>query len=195
MIEACEYRKHFHAYFPAISIITNVDFDHPDAFVDEADYVAAFQKFIDQTRELVVVRGDDRLSGELDLSGKKILRVFDGYFVDQDGIREEIPAMSLQVPGHHLLRDAELAYATMRYLGLDLETAKSGLERYAGCWRRSEIVKITENGNILMSDYGHHPTEIAVTLEAIKNRYDDRRLIVLFQPHQYARTRGLLKEF
>ena len=195
VIEACEYRKHFHAYFPAITVITNIDFDHPDAFIDEADYVRAFQKFVGQTKELIVFRGDDRLSNTLDLTGKKFLQVFDGYFVDQDGVREEIPTMTLKVPGHHLLRDAELVYATMRFLGLTPEIVKTGLENYAGCWRRSEIVKTTKNGNILMSDYGHHPTEISATLDAIKERYSDKKLVVLFQPHQFARTRGLLKEF
>jgi UDP-N-acetylmuramate--alanine ligase len=69
------------------------------------------------------------------------------------------------------------------------------LESYTGCWRRSEIIRTTHNGNILMSDYGHHPTEIRLTLEAIAHKYPDKKLLVAFQPHQHSRTRELLGEF
>ena len=69
------------------------------------------------------------------------------------------------------------------------------LESYRGSWRRSEIVRTTQNGNILMSDYGHHPNEIRPTLRAIREKYPDKKLYVVFQPHQYSRTRELLQEF
>lgn len=64
-----------------------------------------------------------------------------------------------------------------------------------GSWRRSEIVGITTSGNIVMSDYGHHPNEIRPTLAAIHEKYSDKQLLVVFQPHQYSRTRELLPEF
>ncbi len=64
-----------------------------------------------------------------------------------------------------------------------------------GSWRRSEIVGTTVNGNIVMSDYGHHPNEIRPTLRAIRDKYSDKELLVVFQPHQYSRTRELLQEF
>ncbi len=69
------------------------------------------------------------------------------------------------------------------------------LESYKGSWRRSEIIGTTENGNILMSDYGHHPNEIRPTLHAIREKYHEKKLFVIFQPHQYSRTRELLQEF
>jgi UDP-N-acetylmuramate--alanine ligase len=64
-----------------------------------------------------------------------------------------------------------------------------------GSWRRSEIVGNTKNGNMVMSDYGHHPNEIRPTLRAIREKYVDKKLLVVFQPHQYSRTRELLQEF
>lgn len=64
-----------------------------------------------------------------------------------------------------------------------------------GSWRRSEIVGMTASGNIVMSDYGHHPNEIRPTLRAIRDKYRDKKLFVIFQPHQYSRTRELLQEF
>lgn len=69
------------------------------------------------------------------------------------------------------------------------------LQGYRGAWRRSEVIRTTKNGNILMSDYGHHPKEIRPTLEAIRSKYPEKKLIVAFQPHQYSRTRELLGEF
>jgi UDP-N-acetylmuramate--alanine ligase len=64
-----------------------------------------------------------------------------------------------------------------------------------GSWRRSEIVGTTASGNIVMSDYGHHPNEIRPTLSAIRGKYPDKNLLVVFQPHQHSRTRELLQEF
>lgn len=109
---------------------------------------------------------------------------------------EDLPSSwNLQVPGDHLEHDAELAYAVGRILELDSKTLISGLESYQGSWRRSEVVGETKNGNILLSDYGHHPEEIKPTLKAIKQKYSARKLFVVFQPHQYSRTRELLSEF
>lgn len=103
--------------------------------------------------------------------------------------------MNLQVPGDHLLFDAKLAFVVGKILGLETGYITKKLESYAGCWRRSEIIRTTEHGNILMSDYGHHPTEIRLTLEAIKDKYPDKKLFVAFQPHQHSRTRELLSDF
>lgn len=69
------------------------------------------------------------------------------------------------------------------------------MNSYTGAWRRSEIIRTTAHGNLLMSDYGHHPTEIRLTLEAIKNKYSDKYLFVAFQPHQYSRTIELIDGF
>lgn len=71
----------------------------------------------------------------------------------------------------------------------------AGLESYQGSWRRSELIGETLSGNLVMSDYGHHPHEIRPTLSALKARYDGYKLFVVFQPHQYSRTRELLEEF
>ena len=103
--------------------------------------------------------------------------------------------MNLQVPGDHLLFDAKLAFVVGKLVGLDDVYMKQKLESYKGCWRRSEIIRTTKHGNILMSDYGHHPTEIRLTLAAIKERYNTQKLFVAFQPHQHSRTRELLEEF
>lgn len=70
----------------------------------------------------------------------------------------------LLVPGDHIRLDASLAYVTGQLLGIDTEVSQASLKKYPGSWRRMEIVKKTHNNNLLMSDYGHHPTEIRATL-------------------------------
>ena len=103
--------------------------------------------------------------------------------------------MHLQVPGDHLAFDANLAFVVAWILGVSETDAVRGLESYKGAWRRSEKIGLTKNGNLVFSDYGHHPSEIRPTLKAFKQAYPDKHLFVVFQPHQYSRTRELLGEF
>ena len=124
---------------------------------------------------------------EEDCCGKKKIYTVEKYL--------EIPQMNLQVPGDHLLQDAHLAYTVGRLLGMQDAIIIPKLESYKGSWRRSEVIGKTKSGNILISDYGHHPNEIRPTLRAIREKYSDKKLYVVFQPHQYSRTRELLSEF
>lgn len=101
----------------------------------------------------------------------------------------------LLVPGGHIRLDASLAYATSQLLNIAPEVAQKSLQNYPGSWRRMERVKNTQNNNILMSDYGHHPTEIRATLSALREAYPNKKVIVLFEPHQYSRTYDLKEEF
>ena len=78
------------------------------------------------------------------------------------------PKIKMQVPGEHILLDAKLAYVVAHMIGVSDEVILETLQNYRGVWRRMEIIGTTEYGNLLMSDYGHHPTEISVTLKALK---------------------------
>lgn len=210
VIEACEYKRSFLNYHPYISIITNIDLDHLDYYKNLEDYISAFQSLVDQTRGFVIISEDDHHSSALQIPIEKKIIVGKGrvtYFprVEENCCGEkkvyytelflEIPEFSLQVPGEHIHHDACLAYAAARLLGLKDEEILPKLASYVGSWRRSEIVKTTEHGNILISDYGHHPSEIRPTLQALREKYPNRSLYVVFQPHQYSRTRELLHEF
>lgn len=210
VIEACEYKRSFLQYRPYITVITNIDLDHLDYYKNLEDYLQAFQSLVDQTSGFVLISADDENSKKLDIPvekkiivGKDHIAYFPRVEEMKDGVKNvyhtelflDIPRMQLQVPGDHLLQDARLAYTVGRLLGMKDEIIVSKLESYKGSWRRSEIIGKTKNGNILMSDYGHHPNEIRPTLAAIKSKYQDKKLFVVFQPHQYSRTRELLDEF
>lgn len=210
VIEACEYKRSFLQYHPYITVITNIDLDHLDYYKSLEDYISAFQSIVDQTSGFVIISADDENSAKLDIHPEKKIIVGNDkiiYFprVEEDCCGQkkiytvekslDIPKMDLQVPGDHLLHDAHLAYTVGRLLGMQDDIIVPKLESYKGSWRRSEIVGTTKNRNIVMSDYGHHPSEIRPTLKAIKTKYHDKKLFVVFQPHQYSRTRELLSEF
>ena len=196
-IEACEYKRAFLSYRPFITVITNIDLDHLDYYRDLEDYISAFQSLIEQTSGYVIYDMNDENAQKLDFSKTKAqpIRInHEGYY-GEDGTLSLFPEIHLQVPGDHLLFDAKLAFVVGKILDLNDNYIKDKLESYTGCWRRSEIIRTTANGNILMSDYGHHPTEIRLTLEAIATKYSDKKIFVAFQPHQHSRTRELLVDF
>ncbi len=210
VIEACEYKRSFLQYHPYITVITNIDLDHLDYYKNLEDYLSAFQAIVDQTSGYVIISADDENSlklqipeekkivvggSEIRYSAKVEMLCHCGTEVSYEEKTLPIPSMHLQVPGDHLLHDAHLAYTVGRLLGMQDDVIVAKLESYTGSWRRSEIVGTTKHGNIVMSDYGHHPNEIRPTLRAIREKYGDKKLLVIFQPHQYSRTRELLHEF
>jgi UDP-N-acetylmuramate--alanine ligase len=198
-IEACEYRRSFLRYLPEIAVVTNIDLDHLDYYKDLEDYRSAFEEFLSHTRRAAVFSTDCENSRIVAASPK--LAHLEKYFVSEDGyvgpdgIVKPFPKMDLQVPGDHLAQDARLAYVALLLSGVPEGRIAPALQKYRGSWRRSEIVGTTQNGNLVMSDYGHHPSEIRPTLTAIKAKYPDKTLFTVFQPHQHSRTRELLDEF
>ncbi|MDD5213704.1 MAG: UDP-N-acetylmuramate--L-alanine ligase [Candidatus Gracilibacteria bacterium] len=198
-IEACEYKRSFLRYKPYIGIITNIDLDHLDYYKDLADYESAFTDFIKNIK----TGGYAILNGNCESSMKMLqvrndinyVIVYNNSEIKLNNEIIKVPHINMQIPGDHILFDAHIAFAVGKILGLEENEIIKSLEAYTGVWRRSEIVGTTENGNILMSDYGHHPTEISLTLDALKERNPDKKLFVVFQPHQYSRTLELLDGF
>jgi len=198
VIEACEYKRHFLEYQPVLGIITNIEIDHLDYYKNNSDYLSAFQSFIANIIPwwYAIINGDDtncqKLLGLRD--DIQYIQVFWEYFLMWE---EKIffPKLEMQVPGKHILFDAHIAYIIGHMVWIDDISILDALEEYTGVWRRMESIKKTNNNNTLMSDYGHHPTEISLTLESIKQKYPDKKLLTVFQPHQYNRTLELLEWF
>ena len=101
----------------------------------------------------------------------------------------------MQVPWDHILFDAHIAFLVGKLLEIKDSIIIHSLQWYKGIWRRMEQIGTTENWNILMSDYGHHPTEILKTTQALKEKHINKKLFVVFQPHQYSRTIELIEGF
>ena len=105
-----------------------------------------------------------------------------------------IGSIHLKIPGEFNRKNALAAIATAMELGVPFETCKTTLEAFTGIWRRFEHVGVFNDIEVV-SDYGHHPTAIASTVQAAKEFYSDRRIVLCYQPHQHARTKTLFKEF
>jgi UDP-N-acetylmuramate--alanine ligase len=211
--ESCEFDRSFHAHRPTVAIVTNVDEDHLDYYRDLSEIQESFRVFASRIPEdgvLVVndayapVFADDpRIVCRLvtyGLSEDATWRV-DALEAGPDGHRFEVvrDGRSLgvfQIPmfGRHNALNATAAAAALVEAGLEVEEARRGLAAFGGVGRRLEHVA-TLGGIEILDDYGHHPAEIRAVVRALRARYGDRRLVVVFQPHQASRTRCLLKEF
>lgn len=200
-IEACEYRNAFLKYHPDIAVVTNIDPDHLDFFKTEVAYTEAFHAFAQSTKCLVILADEAEKKEMIGLAPTTVLVSADSFEVIGESFNEVQPGTYpymlpiLLVPGDHIRLDASLAYVVSQLLHLNTQKSIDSLVKYPGSWRRMEIVGTTKNSNLLMSDYGHHPTEIIATLKALKKAYSDKKLIVFFEPHQYSRTYELREEF
>lgn len=186
VVEACEYRRSFHYLSPTIVLLTNADGDHFDAFGSLDDYHQAFVDFLKLLPPdgKVIVHGGDA-------QAKAIVVAATRESIDAD----QEPHISLQTPGKHMQENAQLALALAKHLKLDEAKAQKALSGYAGSWRRMEVKGILSNGVTVIDDYGHHPTEIRATLNAIANAYNGRRIICVYQPHTHDRTLKLWNDF
>lgn len=203
VIEACEYKRSFLNYTPFIWVITNIDLDHLDYYKDLSDYESAFIDFLDNIKPwgYAILNWNCKSSMKLMWLRNDInyIIIYNDYFIVNEWKECEetiiFPKFNLQVPWEHIKFDAKIAYVVWKVLSLNDDEIINPLENYTWVWRRSEIVWTTINWNILMSDYGHHPTEISFTLNALKQKYSDKNLFVVFQPHQYNRTLNLIEWF
>jgi len=185
LTEACEYRDNFLHLSPHILLITNLEPEHLDYFGSADNYYKSFQK----------------IAEKIPAGGILIIHKSDLHKLDSKKINAEIITLSkdpstfaLQIPGYHNQMNAHAAAAVATALGIESSIIKKGLEKFTGTWRRFEF-KGELNGAKLYDDYGHHPTEIKATLQAAREYYPKEKLTIIFQPHQYSRTRELFDDF
>ena len=203
ILEACEYKRSFLAYKPFIAIITNIDLDHLDYYKDLEDYMSAFEEYINNIKKngFVILNWNDKNCNKLVWIRNDVnyIEIYEKYakFTNIKWNSEIItfPEINMKVPWNHILFDAYIAYIVGYMLEIENNDIIQALENYTWVWRRMEIIWETKNNNILMSDYWHHPTEIKLTLKALKDQNPARPILTIFQPHQYNRTLELLPEF
>ncbi len=212
--EADESDGSFIEYHPYAAIVTNVEHDHVDFFATAQDVAQAFRDFAatikhdgfltycaddDGAKALAATTSTCRLisygttdesdlkldSIELEAMGSRARAIWRGKVVGN---------IELQVPGQHNLLNAAAVLATGLTLGFSAPQLLSGLALFRGTGRRFEL-KGTVHGIRVIDDYGHHPTEIDVTLKAARRFAGDGRVIVIFQPHRYSRTKAFAEDF
>ncbi|MGE3278241.1 MAG: UDP-N-acetylmuramate--L-alanine ligase [Candidatus Altimarinota bacterium] len=188
LCEACEYRDNFLELHPGIVLINNLDPDHLDYFGTAERYYKSFQKLSEKIPEdgVLILREEDQR--KLNLSQVKArIKILSGHESQQ-------ASFDLKVPGKHNQSNAFAARAVAEALDIPEEQIKLSLSNFHGTWRRFEY-KGEINGAKIYDDYGHHPTEIKATIQAAREWYPDQQLVVIFQPHQYSRTREFFEEF
>ena len=211
--EACEYTNSFLKFYPTIALITNIEEDHLDFFTGIDMIKQSFREFAYLTKGVgsVVAMGDDAnvksaLNGadDLDIITYGMSKENDYYpenveyndgFPSFDVIKKgnKICHITLSVPGDHNVLNAVASIAVCELSSVDADKAAKGLETFKGTHRRFEI-KGFLNGAVVIDDYAHHPTEIAATLKAAQ-KFPHEKIICVFQPHTYSRTRTLWNEF
>jgi UDP-N-acetylmuramate--alanine ligase len=212
--EADESDGSFVAYHPKAAIITNIEHDHVDFFATPEEVVSIFEDFTKTIPEdgILIYCNDDAGSRAL---GRSVSHCAAFSYGSEDGSDLKIDQITLtaqgshgraiwkgtvvglielQVPGLHNLLNAAGTLALGLALNLNPAGLLSGLHTFRGAGRRFEL-KATVNGIRIIDDYGHHPTEINVTLDAARRYADTGRVIVIFQPHRYSRTQAFLDQF
>ena len=216
VIEADEYEQTFLSLKPEIGVITNVEHDHPDCYPTFADCRLAFESFaaLVPGSGLLAVCADDPVARAIgqDNVGRKPVRFFGlgegaewraeetrpnfAGGIDFLAVRdaETLGLVRLRVPGAHNASNAMAALVVTDFLGVPFGMAREALTSFRGVARRFEV-KGQARGVLVIDDYAHHPTEIQATLRAAKERFPERRIWAVWQPHTYSRTRQLLTEF
>lgn len=202
-LESCEYQRHFLAYHPYYAIITNIDLDHVDYFKDINDVIKAYTSFANNASKMVIAYGDDPYTRTMklkkdvvyyglnegnDVRATNIEYKNDGISFDVNGYGH----FDLPLYGEHQLLDA-LAVITLCYLErIDYKDVSNNLKEFKGAKRRfsETIVK----NNIIIDDYAHHPKEVEATINAIRQKYPDKKIVAIFQPHTFTRTQEFAKD-
>ncbi len=188
IVEACEYRRSFINLTPRILIITNIDNDHLDYYRDMEDIISAFNEVALKVPENGFVVGNTQNSYV-----KRALKGVKAVIVDYS--RYDASGLNLGVPGAHNRENAKAVLALVSVLRSDPAKAEEALENFSGTWRRFEYKGKTKNGVEIYDDYAHHPTEVKATLAGAREKFPDKKIIVVFQPHLYSRTKLLIDDF
>jgi UDP-N-acetylmuramate--alanine ligase len=204
IFEACEYQNHFLNYNFDYLVINNIELDHPDFFKNVDEIINSFQKAANKAK-CVIINADDEncrkikhhniFSFGLNSGTMKanILETLPTGFRIEVGFQDEIRQFYLPFTGIHMIYNF-LAALSVAYLnGINLDIIQEKLLSYIRPSRRMEEYFYYDN--VIIDDYAHHPREIEMCLAAIRQKYQDKDLIVIFQPHTYSRTMALKKEF
>ena len=204
--EACEYRNSFGCLHSDYAIITNIEADHLDYYKTFDNVKTAFVSFANNSKN-VVVWGNrwlkEVVNSNLIFVGTKKSDTFFVCNIKRNASgkysytikynNEELAKISLNYPGVHLVKDSACAFAVAYMLGIEVTLITDAIRSYKGVKRRFELIGHTKFNTPIIADYAHHPKEIESTIKSCKMIY--KRIMCVFQPHTYTRTKELMTEF
>ncbi len=212
VVEADEFDRSFLSITPTIAVLTTLETDHLDTYRDLDDIKGAFIQFASKVpfygsvvlcldepalqdimpkiKKKIITYG---LNGQADLQAVDIIHKQNTSKFLVLHANKELGVVEIQIPGKHNIQNALAAIAVGLELKVPFEKIKTGIEKFTGVFRRWEV-KADVNGITVVDDYAHHPTEIKVTLAGAKSGWR-RRVVCVFQPHLYSRTRDFYEDF
>ena len=213
VLEADEYDRSFLQLLPTIAVVTNIEADHLDIYSDLDDIKGAFTEFANKVpfygaalvclddpgvrdvmpeiKRVIITYGT---TPQCDVRASNIAYNERSSSYDLTYRGQALGRIVLNVPGEHNVLNSLAACGVALQCGVPAEVIRQGLAEFGGVYRRFEIKGETPGGVLVIDDYAHHPTEIQATLEAARKGWD-RRIVAVFQPHTYTRTRDFYREF
>ncbi|MCO6473139.1 MAG: UDP-N-acetylmuramate--L-alanine ligase [Melioribacteraceae bacterium] len=211
VVEADEFDRSFLKLTPSIAVITNLEKEHLDIYNDLDDIKSAFIEFankvpffgfavlcLDEPALQEIIPEIPRKIVTYGITNQADVRAVDISFSEHSNtysviyFGQELGQIKLNVPGLHMIKNSLVAVSIAMQIGIDFKIIKEAIESFAGVYRRFETKY--DNELMVIDDYAHHPTEINATLAAIRGGWK-RRLVAVFQPHLYSRTRDFYQEF
>ena len=208
VVESDEFNRHFLYYHPRYSIITNIEEEHMEIYDDIDDIRNCFEQFANQTKELVIANGDNDQVKKINYKTDVLFYGFNDNndivikdsILDSEGSKfrivfkgEDLGKFQVPLFGKHMVMNSAAAIGICHYIGIDLDIIKKALNTFKNAKRRFETTNIGDT--VVIDDYAHHPTEIKATLEAVRQKYPDRKIVAVFRPNTYSRTKDFTKEF
>ena len=208
VLESDEFNKHFLGYCPMVAIITNIELDHTECYPGGIEEIKETFKTFANKADLIIANGDDINVRDIKFDKKVI---YYGFNENNDVIAKNVRisetgskfecymngkkfgTFNLKLFGNHMIQNALSAIIVANHFGIDLNDIKKNMAKYKGAKRRFVIKKVGDY--ITIDDYAHHPTEIAVTLKAARQKYPDKEIVAVFLPNTYSRTKVLMNEF
>ena len=213
IVEADEFDRTFLRLTPSLAVITNIEAEHLDIYDNIEDVKEAFIEFankvpfygaavlcLDDSNVRSIIPELERRTITYGLTPQAEIRAVDididqfnsSFTVLNEGT--ELGRITIKAPGEYNVKNALAAVAVGLELDIAFKNIKSGLERFEGVFRRFQL-KAEKDDIMVIDDYAHHPTEVQATLQAAREGWKDRRIVAVFQPHLYSRTRDLYKDF
>lgn len=188
IVEADEFNDNFLHFKPDITIVTNIEMDHPEYFKDFEAVKESFEKFLLQTKGTIIANLSN--SGVAEVL-KVVMKESRVTCIDYSKNQMDL---DLQIPGEFNVLNASAAFLVGLTLGIGPKIIKKSLNSYTGIGRRFEYIG-DYMGASVYSDFGHHPTEIEVTMKAAREKFPDNKILLVYQPHMFSRTKTLFDDF
>lgn len=207
VFEACEYRRHFLEYEPYYAIITNIDLDHVDYYTGIDDVIDAYQEYANNAEKMVIACGDDPYTHSLevnkpifyygmdddnDIIAKDVEYTSEGISFDVEVEGNYYGHFDLPFYGKHMVLNSLAVISICYYERMEAKEVAKHLKTFKGANRRFNETFIKDA--VVIDDYAHHPEEVKATIKAARQKYPDKKIVAVFQPHTFSRTQEFAED-